>query len=136
MRQRTVVLWVWWMEALLLTAATGGLVWAVTAGDRESAKALAVLAWVAWLGVVTVRDVPETARWVLALIAVGFGASAVGFFLLFQWADWPAMAYLHAIGTGLLSLLKAVGLWGKCSHPSPGPGGAGGRGEPQPVARD
>jgi hypothetical protein len=46
MRHRGVGPWPWWIDALLLIAVTGGLFWAVTAGDREPAHWLAMLAWV------------------------------------------------------------------------------------------
>jgi hypothetical protein len=63
-------------------AVTGGLLWAVTSGERESAAYLAMGAWVFLLGLVLPWNTPGTAAWILALIAVGCGASAVGFFRL------------------------------------------------------
>jgi hypothetical protein len=126
----------WWIAALLLLAVTGGLVWAVTTGDRESAAWLAMGAWVLLLGLVVPRTAPEQPAWLLALIAVGCGASAVGFFLLYNWAGWRVMAYIDAISTAAISLQAAVVIWIKWSRPSPEPDHAEGRGEPEAVPRD
>jgi hypothetical protein len=136
MRHRAVGPWAWWIDALILIAVTGGLVWAVTAGEREIAAYLAMAAWVLLLGLAVLRNTPETAAWILVLIAVGCGASAVGFFRLYQWAGWPVMAYVDAISTGAVSLLAAVNLWVKPSRPSHCPGDAEGRGEAEAVRRD
>jgi hypothetical protein len=136
MRDRRVWPWAWWVDALLLLAVAGGLAWSVAAGDRESAAWLAMGAWVLLLSLVVPWTAPETPAWVLALIAVGCGASAVGFFRLYQWAGWPVMAYLDAISTGAYSLLAALVLGVKWSRPDPRPGGAEGRGESPAVRAD
>jgi hypothetical protein len=104
MRDRKVRSWALWTNALLLIAVTGGLVWAVTAGDRESGAYWAMGFWFLFGGWAVPRSTPDTATWALALIAVGCGASAVTLFCLYQWVGWPALAYLQAIIFGAFAL--------------------------------
>lgn len=122
MRDRGVAPWPWWTEVALLVAVAGGLVWAVSAGERDTSAYLAMGAWVLVLGLALPRSTPEAPAWVLALTAAGSAAAAVGLFRLYQWAGWPVMGYVDAISTGLVALLALVSLWVKSS---PGPSGSG-----------
>jgi hypothetical protein len=96
--------WAWWTNALLLTVVTGGLVWAVTAGDRQSGAYWAMGFWFLLGGWVVPRSTPDTATGALVLIALGCAASAVIFFCLYQWASWPGLAYLEGITFGVFAL--------------------------------
>src|SRR3954468_21333293 len=101
MRDRAMRTWAWWTYALVLIVVTGGLLWAATAGDRESGAYWAMGFCFLLGGSVVPRSTPETATWALALIAVGCAASAVTFFCLCRWLSWPSLAYLEAITFGV-----------------------------------
>jgi hypothetical protein len=129
MPDRSVSTWARWTNAVLLIAVTGGLVWAITAGDRESAAYWAMGEWLLLGTWVVPRSTPDSAAWALALIAVGCGAAAVGFFCLYRWAGWPVIAWVDAIIFGAFALQAVFSLWIKCLRLRPGPADAGGSGE-------
>jgi hypothetical protein len=129
MHDRAVRTWAWWTHALLLMAVIGGLIWALTAGDRESGAYWAMGFWFLVGGWAVPRSTPETATWALALIAVGCAASAVTFFCLYRWASWPVLAYLEAITFGVFALQAVFALCVKRLRLRPGPANTGGPGE-------
>jgi hypothetical protein len=47
---------------------------------------------------------PQTAPWAAALTTVGSAILAVGFFCLWQWLQYPVLAYLDAILYGLFAV--------------------------------
>jgi hypothetical protein len=57
------------------------------------------------------RLVPRTAAWLLALLAVGCAALAVGFFWVYRWAGYPVLAYLDGIVFGLGAVQAVLVLW-------------------------
>src|SRR5262245_24487603 len=103
--------WACWSNALILTVVTGGLLWSVLAGDRHSGAYWAMGFWFFLGGWAVPRSSPDSATWVLALIAVGCAGTAVIFFVLYMWAGWPSLAYMQAIIFGLCALNSVVAIW-------------------------
>ena len=129
MRDRAMGTWAWWTNALLLMVVAGGLVWALTAGDRESGAYWAMGFWFLLGGWAVPRSTPDTTTWALVLIAVGCAASAVAFFCLYQWASWPTLAYLEAITFGVFALQALFALCVKRLRLRPPPADPEGTGE-------
>jgi hypothetical protein len=54
--------------------------------------------------------VPQKASWILALAAFASVGLAVGFFCLWEWLEYPVLAYLDGITYGCLALTAGLGL--------------------------
>jgi hypothetical protein len=57
---------------------------------------------------------PKTATWLAILTSVCSAGLAACFFCLWQWLQYPVLAYLDAIVYGLWSLAAALGVVAKC----------------------
>jgi hypothetical protein len=67
--------------------------------------------WIILLAWIVLRLGPKSSTRMLALIAVGCAALAIGFFWVYQWAGYPILAYVDSITFGLNSLLAVLLLW-------------------------
>jgi hypothetical protein len=63
------------------------------------------------------RLIPRTAAWLLALLAIGSAALAVGFLWAYQWAGYTLLAYIDGITFGLFAVQAALALLIKRSTP-------------------
>ena len=77
----------------------------------------AMVFWIFLLCLILPRLRPKTSSRLLALIAVGSAAAAVGFFCLYRWAGYAILAYGDSITLGLIALLAALLLWQKQLSP-------------------
>jgi CDP-diglyceride synthetase len=122
MRHRMAGAWSWWINAALLVAIPGGLVWAVIAEERDTAAYLAIGAWLLLMALVVPRNTPQASVESLGLIVVICAGATVGFLQLYRWAEWPVMGYIYSFSTASASLQAVFLLLAKWLGAAPNSG--------------